>query len=224
MVCKYKKKYKKYQLTILITWQKLAPLFLILFQKKILLLLFTITSIVIGRLLQLNKTNLIEIMRYSSVFNLGWIFLAIMTRIKILLWFNIIYWTSVAIIIYILKISKINTLNTEIKSNIKKWTIIIIIANLAGMPPLIGFLIKWLLIIAIIKTSLLLITTIALIIRATNFFIYLRIIRKQILSTTNKNQIEIKTIRKTIKFLILVSNTTPIILLTILGYAWMKGL
>jgi len=163
-------------------------------------------------------------MRYSSVFNLGWIFLAIMTRIKILLWFNIIYWTSVAIIIYILKISKINTLNTEIKSNIKKWTIIIIIANLAGMPPLIGFLIKWLLIIAIIKTSLLLITTIALILRAINFFIYLRIIRKQILSTTNKNQIEIKTIRKTIKFLILVSNTTPIILLTILGYAWMKGL
>jgi len=66
-----RKNIKKYQLTLLITWQKLAPIFLILFQTKYLVIAFVILSIRIGSLLQLNKTNMIEIIRYSSVFNLG---------------------------------------------------------------------------------------------------------------------------------------------------------
>jgi len=221
---KIRKNIKKYQLTLIITWQKIAPTFLVLFQKKNSLMLFIILSITIGSLLQLNKTNLIEIIRYSSVFNLGWILIAIVIDTKIFLWFRIIYWTSVIIVIYLLKNFKINILNTESKRNVKKWLILIIIANLAGMPPIARFLIKWILIIIIIKTSLILISTIALMISSLNFFIYLRIIRKQILTTTNKIQIENKTINKTIKIIMLIIIITPIILLIILGYAWIKGL
>jgi len=150
--------------------------------------------------------------------------LAILIDTKIFLWFRLIYWTSVIIIIYILKNSKINTLNTETKNNVKKWLIIIIIANLAGIPPLRSFLIKWLLIIAILKIPIIIISTGALIIRAINFFIYLRIMRKQILSPTNKIQIENNPIKKLTKIIILTITVTPIMLLIILGNAWNKGL
>jgi len=219
-----RKTIKKYQLTLIITWQKLAPSFLILFQTKYLLIMFILLSMIIGSLLQLNTTNIIKIIRYSSVFNLGWILIAITIDTKIFLWLRILYWVSVIIIIYLLKNIKINTLNTESKRNITKWILLIVIANLAGIPPLSRFLIKWVLITSMVKLSLVFISTIALIIRAINFFIYLRIIRKQVLINTNKIQIENKTIKKTIKVVIIMLNITPIILLIILGHAWNKGL
>jgi len=163
-------------------------------------------------------------MRYSSVFNLGWILMAIAIDTKIFVWLRIIYWMSVVIIIYLLKNLKSNTLNTESKRNVTKWILLMIIANLAGIPPLARFLMKWILIISMVKISLIFAATVALIIRAINFFIYLRIIRKQVLINTNKIQIESKTIKKITKILILILNITPIILLIILGYAWNKGL
>jgi len=215
---------KKYQLTLLITWQKLAPIFLILFQVKNMILLFIILSILIGRLLQLNKANLIEIMRYSSVFNLGWILTAIIIDTKIFLWFSIVYWLSVVIIMHILKNYKINTLNTESKTNTKKWVLLIVLANLAGIPPLSGFLVKWILILTMVKTSIIVMSITTLTISAMNFFIYLRIIRKQILLNSNKTQIENKIINKTINKIMLMINITPIILLIRLGHAWNKGL
>jgi len=101
---------------------------------------------------------------------------------------------------HLLKNLKINTLHTETKSNIKKWITLIILANLAGIPPLSRFLIKWLIIVTIVKITIVFISTIALIIRAINFFIYLRIIRKQLISNTNKIQIETKPIKKKQKY------------------------
>jgi len=221
---KIRKNIKKYQLTILITWQKVAPIFLIIYQTKFLLILFILLSIGLGRTLQLNKTNIIEIMRYSSVFNLGWILIAIIIDIKLFILLRIIYWASVIIIIYLLKNFKINVLNIEGKTGIKKWILLIIIANLAGIPPLSRFLTKWLLLTTIIKISLIFITTLTLTMRAINFFIYLRRITKQILNNTNKIQIEGKTINKTIKTLIFLINIIPIIIVIMLGYAWNKGL
>jgi len=120
---------------------------------------------------------------------------------------------------HLLKNLKINTLHTETKSNIKKWITLIILANLAGIPPLSRFLIKWLIIVTIVKITIVFISTIALIIRAINFFIYLRIIRKQLISNTNKIQIETKPIKKKTKILIFIINVIPIMLLIMLGYA-----
>jgi len=141
-----------------------------------------------GTLLQINKTNFLVILSYSSLFNLSWIILLIFLRSSLFFVYLMIYWSTVIILIMLLKKTKqknINNLET-IKKN--KFTLILLIANLAGIPPLPGFLAKWISIKENLNHNLLTITTIVLTIRAINFYVYLRIFINPITKTFSINQ------------------------------------
>jgi len=172
---------------LLITWQKLAPLYLTLYQIKKLVFWFVVTSSIIGRFLQMNKKKISEIIGLSSIFNLGWMLLATIISLRILLIFRVIYWMGVGLTLLLFSLGGQKTINNE-NSRIQNNIIyIIIIANIAGLPPLAGFFSKWL----VFKERLILDTkpliSLILIIRAINFYIYLRIFLPPILATKNKS-------------------------------------
>lgn len=173
---------------LLFTWQKLIPLYLIIFQLKSILLPFIIISSIVGSIFLLNKKSLKEIIALSSVFNLSWILTAILLNFKILLYFSGIYWLS--LVFFIKDITKDKGVYLEeIKNNQRrKFLLFFKSINLAGIPPLIRFLAKWLVFSNLLKVNFMLLPTFLLTLRSINIFIYLRIANKTFIKSTRSKQ------------------------------------
>jgi NADH:ubiquinone oxidoreductase subunit 2 (subunit N) len=209
---------------ILITWQKLAPLFLLLYQAKPIIWPFLFLSIILGSVIQINRVNFLEILAYSSVFNLSWIMISVIISNTIFIMFCVIYWVSVFIVVLYMKNSKQKKINTSPNTRKEKLILLIIIANLAGLPPLSGFLAKWMLIKEFAVSNTLFIISAGLILRSINFFVYTRAVSKVILKNAVQFQISTKQITKTNITLFIIYMIFPIPLIFLLGHAWNKGL
>jgi len=199
--------------TVLITWQKLAPSYLLIFQIKKIIIPFIILSIITGAILQLNKNKIIEILRYSSVFNLGWIMMILILSRHLYLTYTVLYWSTVVLIILYLNKTNFKNINETNTPFIKKWQVLLIIANLAGIPPLTGFVAKWLVLKEGIQNFNLIITVIVLTTRVTNFYVYLRIMLKILTKKRETSQEVTKKIKKSTTILNNIFIAFPIIIL-----------
>ena len=207
--------------TILITWQKLAPTYLITFQEKTISFIFILLSSLIGAIFQINKKNVMEIIALSSVFNLRWILLAILINIKTFVYFITIYWISVTLIIKVLQYSFNINIIYFFSRRIRKWLVLFITANLAGIPPFSGFLVKWVVFVLYLKIHITPLISVILVIRTINFYIYLRLIKKTILKPKRQNQITRKSILKNLTIRTLIFSFSPLLLL-VLRNAWKR--
>jgi len=201
--------------TILITWQKLAPCYLVIYQIKAIVLPFIIFSAWVGRILQLNKTNIIEIIALSSVFNIRWIIFAIVVNTKIFLLFRSIYWISVWLSIKIIQDFSIKKISREPTQSNRRWYYFVVMINLAGIPPLAGFLAKWITFSEGVKITSMLTITVLLVISSINLFIYLRAINLISTKNTTKRQKEVKQSKKKLIITIIVANVFPIVIIAI---------
>lgn len=198
---------------ILFTWQKLAPLYLILFQTKKMVLPFILTSAFLGTISIMNKKRLKKIIAFSSVFNLRWIILAICLRTKIFIIFTGIYWISVMFVILIIKKINLRFLE-EINKKINKWIPLLLMINLAGLPPLIGFIAKWITFLEGVKIRIKTMVTILLVIRALNLYVYIRIVRVNTIKTSRRLQKDKINTATSLWLFFLVSNTLVIMRVT----------
>lgn len=210
--------------TILMTWQKIAPVFLVIYQKKSFVYLFIAFSVILGSISQINKTRIIEIMALSSVFNLSWMLLAISVNSKILVMFSLIYWSSVILIIIMISKSKINKVNRENLDTSKKWIYFTVAINLAGIPPIAGFLAKWMVFREVLKLKIFLLITIFLVIRRINLFIYLRFINLILTKNFIKKQKSVTNLRNKFIKIAFIINVPPVIMLVIYRIRLQKGL
>jgi len=200
--------------TILITWQKLAPVYLILYQVKSLILPFILIRRIVGALIQMNKKNTIEIIGFSSVFNLRWIILAIIINTYIFLVFCFIYWIAVIIVIVTLKRIKLENIYREKSIEIKKWLILAVIINLGGIPPMAGFISKWIVFSESIKHNILMIITFLLVTRSINLYIYIRLTNNQIIKNSLKAPKIPSKPKKTISMIITLISSVPLIMIS----------
>nr|ABY48671.1 NADH dehydrogenase subunit 2 [Xantusia gilberti] len=168
---------------IITTWQKLAPMTILIMIHQNLptttLLMLGLTSSMWGGWAGLNQTQLRKIMAYSSIAHLGWIFTAISMDETI---------TILTLIIYILLTSLIFlSMNTSHSKTMKDlsttWTlsptittfILLTLLSLGGLPPLTGFLPKWLILQELTTHSLTPIATLLAFSALLSLFFYLRI-------------------------------------------------
>nr|AIG22916.1 NADH dehydrogenase subunit 2 [Antechinus swainsonii] len=169
---------------ILLTWQKIAPT-TILFQiapclNTKILISFAILSAILGGWGGLNQTHLRKILAYSSIAHMGW--MAIVVHINPTM-------TILNLTIYIMAtITTFMTLNlsntTKIKSLGGLWnksaptTIIILLTllSLGGLPPLTGFMPKWLILQELIANGNFILATTMALTALLNLFFYMRII------------------------------------------------
>lgn len=210
--------------TLLITWQKLAPVFLVIYQLKVLIYPFIVLSVIVGCLSQINKITFIEILGFSSIFNLRWILLAISVNRKLLVVFSIIYWGSVGIVIFIITKSQINRVSTENLKITKKFVYFTVMINLAGIPPLAGFLAKWLVFREALKTNIITLVTVLLTIRSINLFIYLRFINLILTKTSLKKQKRYKEAKPSVIKRVIGVNLLPLVIATFYRKRLKKGL
>nr|YP_009860935.1 NADH dehydrogenase subunit 2 [Bathyraja eatonii]QKI31868.1 NADH dehydrogenase subunit 2 [Bathyraja eatonii] len=168
---------------ILSTWQKLAP-FAILLQLYPLLnpnILITmgIASIIVGGWGGLNQTQLRKILAYSSIAHLGWMVTIIHFSPELTLLNLIIYMmmtTSMFLIFNSLNSMKINSISISMtKSPLLSIMALMILLSLGGLPPLSGFMPKWLILQELTKQDLFIPATIMALATLLSLFFYLRL-------------------------------------------------
>uniref|UniRef100_UPI0030E0CF59 NADH dehydrogenase subunit 2 n=1 Tax=Notropis buccula TaxID=3131917 RepID=UPI0030E0CF59 len=168
---------------ILSTWQKLAPLALIIQTAQafdpLLLTSLGLMSTLVGGWGGLNQTQLRKILAYSSIAHMGWMIIVLQhaPQLTLLALMTYILMTSAAFLT--LKLSyttKVSTLATTwSKSPLLTATAALVLLSLGGLPPLTGFMPKWLILQELTKQDLPLTATIMALAALISLYFYLRL-------------------------------------------------
>nr|YP_009059422.1 NADH dehydrogenase subunit 2 [Microphysogobio fukiensis]AIN37062.1 NADH dehydrogenase subunit 2 [Microphysogobio fukiensis] len=168
---------------ILSTWQKLAPLALIIQVSQaidpLLLTSLGVMSTLAGGWGGLNQTQLRKILAYSSIAHMGWMIIVLQyaPQLTLLALGTYIFMTSAAFLT--LKTSsatKINTLAMAWSNNpTLTATTALVLLSLGGLPPLTGFMPKWLILQELTKQNLPATATIMALAALLSLYFYLRL-------------------------------------------------
>lgn len=161
---------------ILTTWQKIAPIIILVHIKNIIIL--AIVRIILGAIGGLNQTSLRKLIAFSSVNHIGWIIATLENNTRCAIKYLLIYSTMITLLLTTLEKKKIFFINQipENINKIEKINLIIMILRLGGLPPFIGFIAKWIIIQDIININIIFIVTTIIIFSIITLFFYLRII------------------------------------------------
>nr|AAX23186.1 NADH dehydrogenase subunit 2 [Haplochromis sp. 'dwarf big eye'] len=167
---------------ILSTWQKLAPFALILQlqpSNSTLLIILGLTSTFVGGWGGLNQTQLRKILAYSSIAHLGWMIIVLQFSPSLTLLTLLIYLIMTFSMFLMFKLNKSTNINTLATSWTKAPALTglapLILLSLGGLPPLTGFMPKWLIIQELTKQGLAPTATLAALSALLSLYFYLRL-------------------------------------------------
>nr|AAT78212.1 NADH dehydrogenase subunit 2 [Anolis sagrei]AAT78215.1 NADH dehydrogenase subunit 2 [Anolis sagrei] len=168
---------------IITTWQKLAPMSLIYLTinslSTTILLLMGLTSTIVAGWAGLNQTQTRKIMAYSSVAHLGWMITisSIMTNLMVMNLMIYLIMTSALFQALIFSKSKTiqDTTMTWALSPVVTTMTMVLLLSLGGLPPLTGFMPKWLILEELITQNLIPTATVMALSALLSLFFYLRL-------------------------------------------------
>nr|ABU49955.1 NADH dehydrogenase subunit 2 [Chirostoma grandocule] len=179
---------------ILSTWQKLAPFALLLQIQPAdshALIALGLASTLVGGWGGLNQTQLRKILAYSSIAHLGWMILVLqfspsLTLLALLTYFVMTFSTFMAF-----KLNNSTTINMLATSWSKAPALTsitpLILLSLGGLPPLTGFMPKWLILQELAKQDLALTATFAALSTLLSLYFYLRLTYAMTLTMSPNN-------------------------------------
>nr|ABP52244.1 NADH dehydrogenase subunit 2 [Anolis cristatellus] len=208
---------------IIATWQKLAPMSLIYMTMNNLpstiLLMLGLTSSTIGGWSGLNQTQTRKIMAYSSIAHLGWMAMiaSIMSNIMIM---NLLVYLMMTTTLFL---SLICSKSKTIQDTATTWTtsptlaiiMMLTLLSLGGLPPLTGFLPKWLVLEELIMQNLIPMATAMAMSALLSLFFYLRLTYSTTL-TLSPNTLQMKfkwRFKPTMPFMMMALSTLAIFML-----------
>nr|YP_009442073.1 NADH dehydrogenase subunit 2 [Pleuronichthys japonicus]ARK36798.1 NADH dehydrogenase subunit 2 [Pleuronichthys japonicus] len=167
---------------ILSTWQKLAP-FALLMQIQTTnptpLIIMGLLSTLVGGWGGLNQTQLRKILAYSSIAHLGWMVLILQFSPTLTLLTLLTYILMTLSMFLVFKMNKATTINALAISWSKTPALTaltpLILLSLGGLPPLTGFMPKWLILQEFTKQDLPVLATLAALTALLSLYFYLRL-------------------------------------------------
>nr|AIL29304.1 NADH dehydrogenase subunit 2 [Ammodramus maritimus] len=168
---------------LLSTLMKLPPITLLYMTSPslnpTLLTTLAILSTAIGGWMGLNQTQIRKILAFSSISHLGWMAIIIIYNPKLTLLNFCLYTMMTATVFLILNTIKVLKLSTLMTA----WTkipslnamLLLTLLSLAGLPPLTGFLPKWLIIQELTKQDMAPAATLISLLSLLSLFFYLRL-------------------------------------------------
>nr|YP_009257139.1 NADH dehydrogenase subunit 2 [Accipenser platorynchus]YP_009257152.1 NADH dehydrogenase subunit 2 [Scaphirhynchus albus x Scaphirhynchus platorynchus]YP_009434470.1 NADH dehydrogenase subunit 2 [Scaphirhynchus suttkusi]ATE89259.1 NADH dehydrogenase subunit 2 [Scaphirhynchus albus]ANG43987.1 NADH dehydrogenase subunit 2 [Accipenser platorynchus]ANG43997.1 NADH dehydrogenase subunit 2 [Scaphirhynchus albus x Scaphirhynchus platorynchus]ANG44036.1 NADH dehydrogenase subunit 2 [Accipenser plat len=168
---------------ILSTWQKLAPFALIYQISQVmnptLMITLGLSSAVIGGWGGLNQTQLRKILAYSSIAHLGWMMIVMQYSPNLAILNLILYITMTTATFLTFK----NVASTKLSTLALTWSktpmmttmAMMTLLSLGGLPPLSGFMPKWLILQELTKQDLPLTASIMALAALLSLFFYLRV-------------------------------------------------
>nr|ARH55064.1 NADH dehydrogenase subunit 2 [Lordithon exoletus] len=183
---------------ILLTWQKIAPMILIIYNINypkffsIIILFGMIVSGIIG----LNQISLRKILAYSSINHISWMLSALFYNETLWFWYFSIYTFISVNIIFILNIFNLFFIKQFfMKLNFNSMIKLFFSMNffsLGGLPPFIGFFPKWVTIQGMIYKNFYMLSFFMVIFTLMTLFYYIRLISSVILLSINELNYQIK--------------------------------
>nr|ACO05581.1 NADH dehydrogenase subunit 2 [Paramesotriton hongkongensis] len=168
---------------ILSTWQKLAPMALLILTSHQLnpnlLIMLALTSMIVGGWGGLNQTQTRKIMAYSSIAHLGWMTMIVSFAPNLALLSLLIYiilTSSMFMTLMNLNSTNMNKLSTSwLKTPTLAAFMMIVLMALGGLPPTSGFLPKWLILQEMTKQHLNVLSATTAMLALLSLFFYLRL-------------------------------------------------
>uniref|UniRef100_B7SKC0 NADH-ubiquinone oxidoreductase chain 2 n=3 Tax=Elaenia albiceps TaxID=265623 RepID=B7SKC0_9TYRA len=168
---------------LLATVMKFPPTILLILSSPslnpVLLVMMAIASAALGGWMGLNQTQIRKILAFSSISHLGWMTIILIYSPKLTLITFYLYTLTTAAVFFALnstntlKLSTLMTAWSKIPS--LTATLMLTLLSLAGLPPLTGFLPKWLIIQELTKQELTTAATIIALLSLLGLFFYLRL-------------------------------------------------
>nr|AAP85447.1 NADH dehydrogenase subunit 2 [Anolis griseus] len=168
---------------IITTWQKLAPMSLILMtvnnMTPLILLLLGLISSMMGGWGGLNQTQMRKIMAFSSIAHLGWMATVASIMTNILILNLLIYLIMTSTMFFSMIMLKTKTIQDSSTS----WTIspmltivmMLTLLSLGGLPPLTGFMPKWLILEELTTQNMIMLSAMMALASLLSLFFYLRL-------------------------------------------------
>nr|AFI54734.1 NADH dehydrogenase subunit 2 [Lamprocoris sp. HL-2012] len=203
---------------MLLTWQKIAPMLMMnnLIVNNMMLYSATMMSVIVGSIGGLNQMSLRKIMGYSSINHLGWMISLTKTKNNWIMYL-MIYSTIVISLCWLfnqyntMHINQMNNLNMTMT---EKLNYIIMMMSLGGLPPLLGFLPKWIVIQTMIDNKLLMLLLIMIMCSMVSLFYYMRTMTSMMLSFSMMNKwTKITMSYGTILTMLMMNMSLPLILI-----------
>nr|ADE75582.1 NADH dehydrogenase subunit 2 [Schiffornis major]ADE75583.1 NADH dehydrogenase subunit 2 [Schiffornis major] len=168
---------------LLATIMKLPPITLLLLTSPslnpTLLSVMAIASAALGGWMGLNQTQIRKILAFSSISHLGWMIIILIYNPKLTLIAFYLYALTTTAIFFTLNSTNTLMLTTMMTAWTKTpsltATLMLSLLSLAGLPPMTGFLPKWLIIQELIKQELTSTATIIALLSLLGLFFYLRL-------------------------------------------------
>nr|ACF08176.1 NADH dehydrogenase subunit 2 [Otus pauliani] len=168
---------------LLSTLMKLPPLTLLLLTSHslnpTLLTTMAISSTALGGWMGLNQTQIRKILAFSSISHLGWMSAIILYSPKLTLLTFYLYATMTTSVFMTFNTTKTTNLSTMMTSWAKapmlNTTLMVTLLSLAGLPPLSGFLPKWLILQELVNQELTPEATTIAMLSLLGLFFYLRL-------------------------------------------------
>nr|AFB19479.1 NADH dehydrogenase subunit 2 [Pellorneum malaccense] len=168
---------------LLSTIMKLPPISLLFMTSpslnQTLLTCMAIISTALGGWMGLNQTQIRKILAFSSISHLGWMAIIIPYSPKLALLNFYLYalmTTAVFLTLNSIKTLKLSTLMTTwTKTPALSAMLLLTLLSLAGLPPLTGFLPKWLIIQELTKQDMILAATVISLLSLLSLFFYMRL-------------------------------------------------
>nr|WDE20726.1 NADH dehydrogenase subunit 2 [Clerus sp.] len=176
---------------ILLTWQKIAPMILIMYNIKFNFFIITviIMSMIVSSIMGFNQISLRKIMAFSSINHIGWMISALINSKMIWLIYFIIYSIISINIIFIFnkfKMFYLNQLISMLNSNpILKKFFFFNFLSLGGIPPFLGFFPKWMVIYNLNLNNQFFLSFILIMFTLLTFYFYMRIMFSSFLINYN---------------------------------------
>nr|AFC36834.1 NADH dehydrogenase subunit 2 [Uria lomvia] len=144
-----------------------------------LLTTMAIASAALGGWMGLNQTQIRKILAFSSISHLGWMSIIIIYSPKLTLLTFYLYSLMTTTVFLILNTTKTMKLSTIMiswtKTPMLNATLMLTLLSLAGLPPLTGFLPKWLIIHELTKQEMTVAATVIAMLSLLGLFFYLRL-------------------------------------------------
>nr|YP_010987701.1 NADH dehydrogenase subunit 2 [Psyllopsis discrepans]WON66133.1 NADH dehydrogenase subunit 2 [Psyllopsis discrepans] len=140
-------KFSPLAMFMFLTLQKIVPILIIFSSWLELLILICLVNIAIGSVGGLSQSSILKMMIFSSINNVGWMLMSISSSSTLFWVFFITYClinASLLLFIFNLKMKWI----IQVKSNkmVDKLSFFSLMMSMSGLPPLLGFIPKWIII------------------------------------------------------------------------------
>nr|YP_009680174.1 NADH dehydrogenase subunit 2 [Neoscona scylla]QDF64708.1 NADH dehydrogenase subunit 2 [Neoscona scylla] len=127
---------------LLMTIQKVLPLILISFLVSMFLWVIIFSSIFIGAMGSMNQKSMKRLLAYSSIHHIGWILMCNFIWEMMWLVYLVVYTMLISGIVMILMNDDVRDVGGLWKVS-SKWSFVLGMLSMGGMPPLLGFYLKW---------------------------------------------------------------------------------